>query len=117
MAVPPGSRTSALQFGFRVHQECAGRNDAFSRARTSQDLYAIAEALADLYRARLQAAIPQIYEDSLPCAGVDDSIRRNRDPSRQANPELDIHEHIRLQTQVRIGRLQPDFQSARRRID
>src|SRR5450756_1980217 len=55
MAVPSrSSGYSALEFRFRIHQERAGRNNTFPHAQALQDLYAITEAFADLYRTRFQ---------------------------------------------------------------
>ena len=48
-------------------------------------------ARPELHRARLQAAVAQVHENSLMRARVDHGVGWNRDPAGHSNPELDIH--------------------------
>lgn len=61
--------------------------------------------------------LPAIDEDRLPFPRIEDGILGHHQPRPRGQPEIGVHEHIRLQAQPRIGNFNANLQRARLRVE
>src|ERR1017187_7440111 len=107
------SAHGTLHAALGIDQEVAGNNDLFARLQSGQHHNEVVELWSHRDPARLEHATIMHHENNLLVAGIEHGLRGYHNLTAIVDFQLRIGEHLRFQFQLRVGKLNADFQSAR----